>query len=173
MPMLNQRPAVVPGFEQLYDYRLRLLDRLEQQPAELAKVLAAIPAPEWHTRRDALGRTVHHIAAHVRHLETLAFLPRIRHILAEDTPTLTAYPTHHWADALYDPAEPLPAILTELSQARAEMVQSLRPLDGAGWTRVGFHPPSGARTLQWWAERALNHAREHILTIREAAAAGA
>ena len=91
-------PAVVPGFEQLYEYRARLLDRLEQQPAEFAAVVAAIPALEWHRRQDDLGRSVHMLAAHVRFLETLAFYPRIRSILDEDYPDLTAYPTHHWAE---------------------------------------------------------------------------
>jgi hypothetical protein len=160
--MTRARPAVVPGFEQLYDYRARLLDRLEQQPAEFARVLAAIPAADWQARRDDLGRTIHHVVAHVRFLETLAFLPRIRAILDDDNALLIAYPTHHWADEYYDPAEPMPAILTEWSRARAELVALLRPQAAAGWTRTGFHPPSGARTLQWWAERAYNHAREHL-----------
>ena len=161
-------PAVVPGFEQLYEYRARLLDRLEQQPAEFAAVVAAIPALEWHRRQDALGRSVHMLAAHVRFLETLAFYPRIRSILDEDYPDLTAYPTHHWADDLYDANEPMAAILQQWSRARAEIIQWLRPLDGAGWNRAGFHPPSGARSLQWWAERAFNHARDHLDSIRVA-----
>lgn len=171
--MTASRPPAVPGYEQLYDYRARLLDRLEQQPAELAQVIAAIPAPEWHVRRDGLGRTVHHITAHVRALETLAFLPRIQRILTEDSPELVAYPSHQWADELYDPNEPMTEMLTEFSRARAQLVAWFRPLDAAGWTRVGFHPPSGARTLQWWAERSLNHAREHLESIRTALAPGA
>ena len=162
------KPYVVPGFEQLYDYRARLLDRLEQQPAEFASVLAAIPEPEWHTRQDDRGRSLHHIAAHVRDLETLALLPRIRNILTEERPVLDAYPSHHWADDLYDPHEPMAALLTQWSRARAEMVQRLRPLDAAGWTRLGFHPPSGARTLQWWAERTYGHVREHLDKVRSA-----
>lgn len=161
-------PAVVPGFEQLYEYRAKLLDRLEQQPAQFAEALAGIPEPEWHTRRDEQGRTVHQVVAHVRYLETLAFGPRIRSILQADNAELVAYPTHHWADALYDRAEPLASILEEFSRTRAEIVAWLRPQDAAGWTRLGFHPPSGARTLQWWAERTLNHAREHLESIRGA-----
>lgn len=169
---MSSSPPVVPGFEQLFDYRARLLIRLEQQPSELARVIAAIPEPEWQVRRDMLGRTIHHIAAHVRSLETLAFLPRVHRILTEADPELIAYPTHHWADAHYDPAEPMTSILTEFSRARAQMVAWFRPLDPAGWTRAGFHPPSGARTLQWWAERSYNHAREHLESIRTAPAPG-
>lgn len=171
--MSSSRPPAVPGFELLFDYRARLLDRLEQQPAELAQVIAAIPAPEWRLRCDQLGRSVHQIAAHVRALETLAFLPRIQRILTEDSPELVAYPSHHWADEHYAPDEPMTEILTEFSRARAQMVAWFRPLDAAGWTRAGFHPPSGARTLQWWAERSLNHAREHLESIRSALVPGA
>lgn len=156
------------GFEQLYDYRARLLDRLEQQPAEFAAVVAAVPEREWYEQRDGLGRTLHMIAAHVRHLETLAFRPRIQNILSAEFPELTAYPTHHFADELYDPAEPMAQILTEWSRARAEIVQWVRPLQPDDWARLGFHPPSGARTLQWWVERTIGHAREHLDTIRAA-----
>ncbi len=165
-PTPDTSPA--SGFEQLYEYRARLLDRLERQPAEFAAVVAGYPEPQWALPRDELGRTLHQIAAHVRHLETLAFRPRIQNILTEENPELTAYPTHHFADGLYDPAEPMASILTEWSRARAEIVQWLRPLAAADWARLGFHPPSGARTLQWWAERTLGHAREHLDTIRAA-----
>jgi hypothetical protein len=168
MPPAPTPPPIVPGFEQLYDYRVRLLDRLAQQPSEYAEVLAAIPELEWHQRLDDRGRTLHQIAAHVHHLDTLAFLPRIRRILTEDNPQLTAYLTHHFADELYDPRESLAELLTQWSRARTEIVASLRPLDGPTWTRKGFHPPSGARTLQWWVERAYNHAREHLENVRAA-----
>jgi hypothetical protein len=164
----SSRPQPVPGFEQLYDYRARLLDRFEQQPAEFAAVLAGIPEPEWRTRQDERGRTLHMIAAHVRFLETLAFMPRIRAVLNEENPNLVAYPTHHFADERYDPDEPMAAILEEWSHTRAEIVQWLRPLDAAGWTRLGFHAPSGERTLQWWVERTYAHAREHLDEIRGA-----
>ncbi len=159
-------PSPASGFEQLYDYRARLLDRFEHQPAEFAAVVAGFPEPEWHSRRDALGRTLHMLAAHVRHLETLAFRPRIQSILTAENPELTAHATHHFADELYTAAEPMAHILTEWSHARAEIVQWLRPLAPPDWGRLGFHPPSGARTLQWWVERAYGHAREHLDIIR-------
>jgi hypothetical protein len=169
---MSSTPAPYPasGFEQLYDYRARLLDRLEQQPAEFAAVVAGFPEREWSQHRDELGRTLHQIVAHVRHLETLAFRPRIQNILTEENPELTAYPTHHFADGLYNPDEPMASILTEWSRARAEIVQWVRPLTPPDWGRLGFHPPSGARTLQWWVERTYSHAREHLDTIRAARA---
>jgi hypothetical protein len=154
--------------EQLWDYRARLLDRLEEQPAEFARVIAEVPEAEWHTRLAPAGPSRHQSMAHVRDLEVLAFLPRIRRIVAEDQPRLDAYPSHHWADTFYRPEEPMAAILTAWSAAREELVQLLRPLPNDAWSRVGFHPPSGNRTLQWWAERAFVHARDHLEGLRAA-----
>jgi hypothetical protein len=33
---------------------------------------------------------------------------------------------------------------------------------------VGFHAPSGQRTVQWWVERTYGHARKHLDIIRAA-----
>lgn len=157
------------ALDQLLEYRARLLQRLESQPGEFALVIAAIPAEQRRQRRDAQGRTPHLIAAHVRDLEARAFLPRVQRILAEDRPVLTPFSHHDWSAADYDPGESMDAILAEWSRARGELLALARPLDSAGWSRAGFHPPSGNRTLQWWAERAYAHASEHLSALRAAA----
>ncbi len=153
------------GFEQLLDYRRQLLRRLEQQPGEFAAAVAAIPAAEWHSPRDRLGRSLLAIAAHLRDVEARVFLPRLRRMLAEDHPALTVEASHDEASAGAPPDEPMTDILEGWSRARAELVQALRPLSPAGWSRTGFYPPVGSRTVQWWAERALGHAREHAAAI--------
>jgi hypothetical protein len=167
MPAFGSRDSP-PALDQLLDYRARLVEHLEQQPAEFAAVIAAVPAEAWHHHRDVEGRTLHQMAAHVRDLEALAFLPRVRLILAEDHPTLTPYAHHDWSLADYDPAEPMTAILASWSQARTELVALVRPLTSDGWSRTGFHPPSGKRTVQWWAERAYAHTRDHLQALRAA-----
>ena len=95
----------------------------------------------------------------------LAFWPRLRRILTEERPVLTAFPTHDWSDGDYRPAEPLTDILAGWSQARAEGVDRLPPPSSPAWNRTGFHPPSGQRTLQWWAERIYGHVREHLSSL--------
>ncbi len=155
-----------PALEQLLDYRRRLIERLAQQPAEFEAALAALGAAHWHQGRDPQGRSPHRIVTHVRDLERLAFLPRLRRIVAEDHPVLDAYASHHWSESQYRADVPMPQLLADWAQARAELVSLLRPLPAAAWSRTGFHPPSGSRTLQWWAERALSHARDHLGEIR-------
>jgi hypothetical protein len=159
-------PGMEPALDELRDYRAELRAALERQPAEFAAMVAAIPEAEWRRRHDRLGRPIHMIAAHVRDLEALAFLPRIVRIQEADDPVLDAYPTHHWSQADYRPDEPMDAILAAWSQTRAELVNRLQGLPEAAWSRMGFHPPSGRRTLQWWVERAYTHAADHLADIR-------
>lgn len=151
--------------EQLRIYRLQLLERLEQQPREFAALLATLPEPEWHTRRLPDGATLHQVAVHLRDAEAHAFWPRARRILLEERPQLEPFPSHRWS---LDPAhgyradEPLAEIVATFTRARQEVVAALRPITPEGWSRVGVHPPSGPRTLLWWAERMYNHARGHL-----------
>jgi hypothetical protein len=148
------------GFEQLLDYRRQLLRRLEQQPGEFAAAVAAIPAAEWRTPRDAQGRSLAQLAAHIREVETQIYLPYVRRMLREAHPTLE--PIHVPPGA---GGEAMTDILEGWSRARAELAQMLTGLGPQGWSRTGFYPPVGSRTVQWWAERALGHAREHAASI--------
>jgi uncharacterized damage-inducible protein DinB len=160
--------AFEPALDQLLDYRAQLLARLEQQPAELAAVLAAIPEAHWHQRPAGLSRTVHRTLAHVRDLELLAFLPRLQRILSEDEPALAPFVSHDWSLRDYLPNEPLTAVLASWSQTRAEVINLLPGPASAQWSRMGFHPPSGKRSLQWWAERIYTHAQAHQQELRAA-----
>ena len=155
-----------PALDQLLDYRGRLLVRLEQQPAEVADVLAAIPERDWHRRRNLAGRTVHRVVAHVRDMEVMAFLPYVRRILSEEQPLLETIAGQDWSDERYRPDELLTHILAEWSQARAEVVDLLPPATSEKWTRFGFHPLAGRRALQWWAERIYSHAQAHLVELR-------
>jgi DinB superfamily len=156
------RDSAPPTLDLLFDYRAKLLALLDRQPSEVAARLAAIPEPEWYRPRGSQGRSLHRELAHVRDVETLAFLPRVRRILSEAQPRLDAFPAHDWSDGDYRPDEPLTGLLAGWSQTRAEVVDGLPPADSPAWSRTGFHPPSGQRTLQWWAERIYGHAREHL-----------
>jgi hypothetical protein len=164
-------PPPRPGLEQLDGYRQALLQRLEQQPGDFARAIAVLPEDEWHIRTDGQGRSVHALASHVRDMELLAWLPRVIRILDEDEPVFPPDPFAHWDEARYDAGESMADMLTAWSQARAEMVHRLRGLPPAGWARLGFYSPVGRRTVQWWAERALAHARDHFADIGAALSA--
>ena len=157
-------PPSAPVLDLLFDYRTKLLAELDRQPAAVASRLAAMAEREWYRPRGQAGRSLHRELAHVRDVETLAFLPRVARILSEERPSLEAFPTHDWSDGDYRPDEPLTDLLAGWSQTRAEVVYRLPRPASPAWSRTGFHPPSGQRTLQWWAERIYGHAREHLGT---------
>jgi len=157
--------------KQLLEYRALLLDRLARQSAELAEAITAVPAAAQHQRRVEDGYTLHQILAHIRDLEVLAFVPRLRRILTEDHPVLDAFPSHHWSEADYQPDEATDKILNDFAQAREAALALLRPLPPEGWNRTSFHAPSGPRAAQWWAERMFTHAQEHLEEMRRALSA--
>jgi hypothetical protein len=152
--------------DEITEYREKLIHRLEYQPEELKATLNILPEAQWHDRRLPDGRSVHQLVAHIRDLETLAFRPRFRLVLMEERPILEAFASHTWSAGSYEAGEPLGKMLAEFEHARAEAVALMRPLTPADWARAGFHPPSGWRSAQWWAERMYQHANNHLTDIR-------
>ena len=163
--MTDWDPADASGFDQLLEYRQRLLERLASQPDEAARLLARLPEPDWQARTLPSGHTPHQELAHVRDLELLAFQPRVRRILAEPGPQLEPFPNHRWADYRYQASEPPAHIAAEWTGARRELVRVLRALPDEFWARQGFHPPTGHRTAQWWVEHLYGHAADHLRAI--------
>lgn len=157
-------------FGQIREYRVRLLARLDGQAAGYAALLEAFSEPEWHTHRTADGATCHQILAHVRDAEALAYWPRIRRILTEAEPTLDPFPRHRWSLDHYDASAGPADILQAWARTRAEGLARLRTLTPPEWGRLGFHPPSGPRTVQWWVERVHTHARVHLTELQALAA---
>lgn len=157
-------------FTQLYEYRELLIARLEAQPGEFTALAAALPEAEWYLRRAPDGATLHQLAAHVRDAEALAYWPRIRRILTEDSPHLDPFPHHRWSvEAHYHADEPVISIAASFTLVREEHMAPLKALPPEAWARSGFHPPSGPRTLQWWVERLCTHAQGHLVELQRLA----
>jgi len=156
------------SFDQLLDYRAVLVENFARQPAALAELAGSIPEAEWHVRRVAEGDTLHQAAAHLRDVETLAFLPRFRRLLMEDHPVLEPFASADWTAEKYQPEAPLAKVLDEFACAREAAASLMRSMTPEAWSRTAFHPPSGWRTAQWWVERIYRHAQGHIAEIRQA-----
>lgn len=154
--------------EELEEYRLKLLDYLEHQPADYRAVIHAIPAKHWPLSGvGEAGESIHRLVAHVRDYETLAFWPRLRRVLTEARPTLEPFASHTLIADNYLASEGMDDMLTEFGHTRAQAVGLLRQIAAEDWSRTGFHPPSGNRSVMWWAERAHNHARDHLREIEK------
>jgi hypothetical protein len=149
----------------LYDYRARLLARLESVVGEIGEAIAVIPERQWRTRRGD-GRSPHLILSSLCAVERLAYLPRLRRLIAEDLPTLKNFDPDRWQAGQYDPTIPMAALLADYAGLRESELQLLRALSPAGWARAGRHPAFGLRTVQWWAERILEHSMIHLRELR-------
>ncbi len=155
------------GLNELHRYRTDLFHKMAQQPNALAEAVRRLPETTWETWRNLDGLTVHQLLAHLRDMEVLAIGPRVRRILAEETPYLEPFPSHLWS-VTAQPATPPEHLLTELAQARRMLLAEVTPLPAEAWNRTGFHPPSGTRTLQWWVERAYTHLHGHLQELTAA-----
>jgi len=149
----------------LYDYRANLLARLESIVGEMGDAMAAIPESQWHTVLLS-DRSPHLILSSLCAVERLAYLPRLRRLIAEDSPTLKNFDPDRWQAEQYDPAVPMTTLLAEYAGLRESELQLLRPLPPEGWARVGRHPTFGRHTVQWWAERILEHSMIHLRELR-------
>lgn len=156
---------------QILEYRTRLLERLAGQPAAFAALAAGLSEADWRTRRGLDGTSLHQLLTHLRDAEAQAYWPRIQRILQEDHPWLDPFPHHRWSLAEYQPAVTAAEILAALARTRVEVLTGLQPLPPEAWSRAGFHPPSGPRTLQWWVERLYTHAAKHFDEMQAAVAA--
>jgi hypothetical protein len=100
-------------------------------------------------------------------MERHAYSPRIERILAEDHPLLPAFDAEAWARRHYRQDEPLEEILEEYAALRQSELERLQSLPPGSWSRVGRHPVYGLRTLQWWVEKGLAHAEEHLGALQK------
>lgn len=158
---------------ELHQYRASLFQKMARQPRQLAEVVEQLPPAVWQTWRNPDGLTTHQLLAHLRDMEAQAIGPRVRRILAEDTPYLEPFASHLWSVTTEPPAAPPAQLLAELAQARHALVTEVSALPAEAWNRVGFHPPSGLRTLQWWVERAYTHLNGHLQELQAALASHA
>jgi DinB family protein len=146
-----------------------LLERFRRGPELLAVVLTGVygeeedflPAPgKWSIRQ---------IVAHLADAE-LVGAHRMRAILAEDNPTLTAFDQDAWTRNLdYARRKPKQAI-ESFRRLRAENHELLKTLPESAFARSGNHTERGAVTLlemvEGYAEHAESHARQ-MQQIRE------
>src|SRR3989454_3847871 len=139
------------------------LDRFRRGAELLATVLTGaageeidfVPAPgKW---------TIRQIMAHLADAE-LVGAHRLRLVIAEDNPTLTAFDQDAWTRNLdYARRKPTQSLDT-FRRLRAENYELLKDLPESAFDRVGMHTENGPmslrRLLAGYADHAESHARQ-------------
>jgi uncharacterized damage-inducible protein DinB len=120
-------------------------------------------------RRPAPGEwCLNEILAHLLHVETELFLPRLRRMLAEDHPRLPAFSPEPWARERDHSLEAFDESLAAFERARAETIAFLRALPDAARERLGVSGFFGPLTLQQYATHIADHDIEHLAQMARA-----
>jgi hypothetical protein len=171
---------------QIHDVRARLGLRPKRcearaplAPAELTAALAAAAGRlravgagldgAQHRRRPEPGEWgLNEIMAHLLHVETEVFQPRLRRILAEDHPRLPPFSPEPWARERDHSVEPFAESLQAFEWARAATLDFLRALPAHARERVGVSAFFGPMTLQQYATHVADHDVEHLAQMARA-----
>jgi len=150
--------------KELIEYRVKMMERLEQSAREFAETCRARDAFAPITGSDW---TVHQMAFHARDVDKFVYGERIQKTLHEDNPMFASFDADGWMAAHYDKDEPLDKILDEFLNNIKTLCDSLRGLPNEIWSRVSRHETLGEElTLQLWVERSLAHVEEHLKALK-------
>lgn len=96
---------------------------------------------------------------------------RIRRMVEEENPTLAPYDQEAWAVQRNYRSEDPSRALTALRAFWTGLAYQLERLPAEAWNRRGFHPESGPTSVRERAQRAAEHARDHLTQLRSLVAA--
>jgi hypothetical protein len=122
-------------------------------------------------RRPAPGAwCLNEAMAHLLHVETEVFQPRLRRMLAEDHPRFPPFSPDAWAGERDRSAEPFDETLQAFEWARAATLDVLRGLPAGAHERVGVSGFFGPLTLAQYATHIADHDVEHLAQMARARA---
>jgi hypothetical protein len=142
-----------------------LLERFRRGPELVAAALTGAAGPEVDFRPE--GRwSIRQIAAHLADSE-IVLAERLRRVLAEDNPLLTAFDQNAWAERLdYARRKPSQSLETfrRIRQENYELIQDLTP---EALQRRARHSERGEITVLDLVRGGAEHAERHSLQIRD------
>lgn len=87
---------------------------------------------------------------------------RMKRIIAEENPALTAYDESRFAQLLFYDAEPIDEVLTLFALNRSQTLRILRRLPAAAFRRIGTHNQRGELTLGQMVQDYVDHLEHHL-----------
>jgi len=141
--------------------RKPILNRYADGALILGQAVAGL-TPEQTLARPGPGDwSLAELAAHLVDSD-LVYGDRIKRVIAEDNPTLQAYPENAWLDRLNSARLPVEDAATLFAANRMWVVQILRGLDDTAFARAGTHTELGRQTLAEIVVRAVHHLDHHL-----------
>lgn len=145
------------------------LDRRLRELRDATLPLFDLPERQLGRRYRRGGWTAREVLVHIADCETV-YLDRIRRIIAQDKPLLTAFDQDGWADRLGYAGRDLGVAQSLFVAARSSIIELL-DAHRAEADRVGIHTEVGVVTLGQIAEKVANHNQHHLAQVRQATGA--
>jgi uncharacterized damage-inducible protein DinB len=101
------------------------------------------------------------LAAHLVDCDSV-FAVRMRHVLAEERPTLQGFDENAWIRRLGSDAMPIDEAVALFVAERRWMTRILRSSTEADFARVGIHTERGPQTVAEIVSYATNHVDHHL-----------
>ena len=179
---------------QIHDGRARLGLRPKRcearAPLPLADLAAALAAAPGRLRAVAAGLDdaqrrhrpapgewgLNEVIAHLLHVETELFLPRLGRIATEEHPAFPAFSPEAWARERDHSLDAFDTSLAAFERVRAETIAYLRALPVDAGERLGLSGFFGPMSLLQYATHMADHDVEHLAQMaraRASATAGA
>src|SRR5438445_10044954 len=141
------------------------LERFRRGAEVLATVLTGAAGEEVDYTPAPDKWTIRQIMAHLADAE-LVGAHRLRLVIAENNPTLTAFDQDAWTKNLdYGRRKPTQSLET-FRRLRAENYELLKELPESTFDRAGMHTESGRRTLPSLPEGYADHAESHARQVQ-------
>lgn len=152
--------------DELLAYRQRLLLRLEQVPSDFETIIQQAVEFDLPQPPNPGAYSLRQHIAHVRDAEKFLFLPAFQRILKEKNPRIEDIEDLGWVTAPPKVEEHPEKIWQEIAALHHNLIATLEDMDMREWSREARHPRVGLHTLQWWVERCLTHAEEHLSQVK-------
>lgn len=152
--------------KELEEYRKSLMEELEEAAKAFRAECLAAKNPSTPLEKDHWS--VHQIAVHTRDVDKLIYGLRARRTALEDNPEFPNFNGEAYMAEHYDAKEPLSELLNGFVESVQALIELLRALPDAGWSRLSSHSKLGSGlTLQSWVEKDLAHIEEHLATVKK------
>jgi hypothetical protein len=148
-----------------------LLEALAPSADQLAATAAGLDETQQRRRPAAGEWCVNEIMAHLLHVETELFLPRLRRMATEDQPSFVAFSPEPWARERDHSGDAFAASHAAFVRARAETSAFLRALPEGAGERLGVSGFFGPISLLRYATHMADHDVEHLRQMQACARA--
>ncbi|MDF2681102.1 MAG: hypothetical protein K0R47_2292 [Brevibacillus sp.] len=147
-----------------------LIEEYGRGHERVKEAIRSLTEEEMHYKPGPNKWSIHEIVVHLADAE-LVGVHRMKRVLAENDPMLTAYDQDAWAMSLGYAEQDAKRSLELFGLIRAMMVPVLEKVEGADWQRCGIHEEAGSLTLVQLLERYVNHVGDHLAQIQRVQAA--